>query len=385
MNKAILYPNDTIGIIGDNISGPRLVTAARKIGFQVGAYGSDEASETLQLADFKVVGELNDKEKLRQFAERCQVVTFTSTHVSSDVISYLEQFTSVPQGSEMLEMSQDRLLERAFFEQLNVNIAPYATIVSLDDVYQAINSIGYPSVLKPIQKDLVNGKELIINTQTDIAKASGLLDFGTYILESIVPNSRELSITMARGQDGQTVLFPIVETVRNKGIVQWAFIPTQLDVGIAQELRRISNEVTQNIQYTGLFEVSFTITQNDNIYVKRILPAVSQTGQIFDRGTTVNQYEQHLRAIAGLPLSEPQTLMPTVLAPFTTKQLAAINTQWVLKNNWHFTFYRNVKADGQLDSHSAGNVILQAVDLNEALDQLDDTGIWNQSKATDNQ
>ncbi|GAK48418.1 phosphoribosylaminoimidazole carboxylase [Secundilactobacillus oryzae JCM 18671] len=376
MNNQILYPNDTIGIIGDSVSGPSLVSTAKKIGFQVGAYGSDETSPTLQLADFKIVGDANDKEKLRQFAESCKLVTFASSHVSADVIRYLEQFTLVPQGAEMLEMSQDRLLERAFFEQLNVNIAPYATIVSLDDVYQSINSIGYPSILKPIQKDLIQGQELLIETQADIAKASGLLDYGTYILESIVPNSRELSITLARDQNGQTQLFPAVETVREKGKIKWAFIPTQLDVGMAQELRRIANEVTQNIQYVGLLEVSFTITQNDNIYVKRILPTVSHVGQIFDRGTTASQYEQHLRAISGLPLSEPQTMMPTVWAPFTVSQLEAINRQWVLKSNWHFTFYRRSQRNQPLADQLAGNVILQTPDLNEALDQLEDTGVW---------
>lgn len=375
MDNQVLYPGGTIGVIGDSTDGPMIVSAARQAGFKVGAYGSDETSEMLQLADFKIVGELSDRERLSDFAERCDLVTYDSQHLSPDVLTAIAEKTALPQGSDFQMMMQDRLLERAFYEQLNVNIPPYATIVSLDDVYQSINSIGYPSVLKPIQKDLVHGEELTIRTQTDIAKAAGLMDWGTYILESTVDYSRELAVTVARNASGESRLFPAVELKRQNGQLTWAYLPATLDNDVQGELDRICHEIVANVSYVGVFEVDFMLNDNGSIYVKQIIPTFGEAGRIFDRATTVSQFEQHIRAIAGMPLSDVQILKPTVMAAFTHQQANAIKTQWTLKPNWHFSFYRHGHQD--IDNQQlAGHILVQGDELSKVLEQLEDTEIW---------
>ena len=179
MENAMLFPGDTIGIIGDSQNGIMLAQAAKKMGFKVAAYCTGQSVPTLSEADVKIVGRMNDKEKLQDFAQRCNVVTYESENIASETVEFIERFTKVPQGHETLEITQDRLLERAFFEQLNVNIAPYATIVSLDDIYQEIGSIGYPCVLKPIQKGFGKRRQQMITKQTDIARCADIIDFGT--------------------------------------------------------------------------------------------------------------------------------------------------------------------------------------------------------------
>lgn len=384
MDNQVLYPGGTIGVIGDSTDGPMIVSAARQAGFKVGAYGSDETSEMLQLADFKIVGELSDRERLSDFAERCDLVTYDSQHLSPDVLTAIAEKTALPQGSDFQMMMQDRLLERAFYEQLNVNIPPYATIVSLDDVYQSINSIGYPSVLKPIQKDLVHGEELTIRTQTDIAKAAGLMDWGTYILESTVDYSRELAVTVARNASGESRLFPAVELKRQNGQLTWAYLPATLDNDVQGELDRICHEIVANVSYVGVFEVDFMLNDNGSIYVKQIIPTFGEAGRIFDRATTVSQFEQHIRAIAGMPLSDVQILKPTVMAAFTHQQANAIKTQWTLKPNWHFSFYRHGHQD--IDNQQlAGHILVQGDELSKVLEQLEDTEIWTPKSETESE
>lgn len=357
-----------------------IVAAARQAGFKVGAYGPDETSEMLQLADFKIVGDLSDHDRLTDFAERCDLVTYDSQHLSPDVLAVIEGTTVLPQGSDFQMMMQDRLLERAFYEQLNVNIPPYATIVSLDDVYQSINSIGYPSVLKPIQKDLVHGQEMTIRTQTDIAQAAGLMDWGTYILESTVDYSREFTVTVARAATGEASLFPPVEVKRQNGQMTWAYLPVSIDPDVKTEMDRICHEIVANVKYVGVFEVDFMINDNGSIYVKQIIPTFGEAGRIFDRATTVSQFEQHLRAIAGMPLSDVQVLKPTVMAAFTQNQENAMRTQWTLKPNWHFSFYRQGHKDW--DSHKlAGHILVQGDDINKLMEQLEDTEIWSEGSA----
>ena len=379
MANTVLYPGDTIGVIGSSANAAMLVTTARKMGLRVGAYGADETSEALQLADFKAIGSNKDSDKLQHFAESCAAIVYDSDQVSTSVVKFLAQYTRVPQGSDMLEMMQDRLLERAFFEQLNVNIAPYATIINLDDVYQSINAIGYPCVLKPIQKEWSRGRELVIKTQTDIAKAAGLLDWGTYILESQIAYDREYSIIVARDQDGNGQAFPIteVQSVDDRPIRTW--VPAQVDDAVAGEIQRIATEVTKHVSYVGVFEVSFYLTSSGAIYVKKIVPAPSETGYVFEAAANVTEFDQHLRAIAGLPLASAHILTPAVTAAFTKAQLPAMRTQWQLKANWHFTFYHLKK---QQDDDIMGHIAVQGDSIKPILDQLDDTNIWSDAAST---
>ncbi len=156
MDKKILFPGSTIGIIGGSASGIMLAEAAKKMGFKVIAYNSDEAAPTVQEADLGITGSYTDHGKLQDFAERCDLVTYESENVPSDVIAFISQFTAVPQGKDALEIAQDRLLERAFLEQVNVNIAPYATIVSWMTFIKRLVPLAIHVYLNQFKKDLVS-------------------------------------------------------------------------------------------------------------------------------------------------------------------------------------------------------------------------------------
>ncbi|PWG00571.1 phosphoribosylaminoimidazole carboxylase [Levilactobacillus bambusae] len=350
-----------------------LVSTAHRIGLRVGVYGSDETREEMKLADFKVVGNGWDKEKLQRFAESCDLITYDSERVNLDVIQYLAKFTAVPQGTDMLEIMQDRLLERAFFEQLNVNIAPYATIITLDDIYQSVDSIGYPCILKPIQKDWSTDRQLVIRRQTDIAKAAGLVGQGTYILESLLPFDRELSLLVARGQDGTTQLYPVTEVVTRDGQLHESFVPVDLDANTEQEIQRIGQEVAANVHYAGVFEVAFYLTQNGALYVDKIISAPSSAGYIFSETAAVSEFENHLRAVCGLPLMTTKQLTPAVLVTFKQSQLDAIRTQWLLKDNWHFCFYHLPRPK---DDDRIGYIMVETDSVSQTLDKIEDTGLW---------
>jgi len=374
VDNSVLNPGGTLGIIGNSTNGVGLVIAARNAGINVGVYGDNENTETMELADFRVVGALNDQQQLQNFAERCDMVTYESEGIDAAVMSFLAAHTQVPQGTDALEIMQDRSLERAFFSQLNLNVAPSATIVSLDDVYQSIGSIGYPSVLKPIQKGLGQNRQLVIKTQTDIVKAADLLDWGTYMLESLIPFKQELSVIVAKTPT-ETMFFPIVENRYRDHQLMMTMVPAQIDTSVNDEILRITQEISDNLSYTGIFEVAFFLTASGNLYVKRIVPAMHQAGDVFDRATNISMAEQHLRAIAGLPLMPIKSLLPVVAVYFTPAQAHVIRTQWQIKSNWFFNFYHHTKLQAEKVA-IAGNVMVEAETIKEALEQIDDTNIW---------
>lgn len=372
-DERTLYPGATIGVIGDNQSSATLITTAKRMGFNVGIYGTDENSEAMQLADYKYLGALSDRESLKMFAERCDVVTYNSDKISPDTIKFISRFTMVPQRDTLLDIIQDRLIERSFFESLNINMAPYITIVNLEDVYQGMNSIGYPAILKPISRNLLNGKQLFINTATDIVNSTEMLDKGTYVLESYIEHQVDYAIVVTRDMVGNRQLFPTLELIYQDNQVVTAYTPADIDEMVDQELKRIANEIATNIDYVGTFEVTFFLSDNGSIYVNKVAPNLGSAGFVFEYAANVTEFEQHIRAIANLPLSEVMSNLPTVYQAIRGQDFDRVKTQWVLKNNWHFTFYNSTFNEA---AGNRGHILIPTAAVTDTLKQIEATSVW---------
>lgn len=374
MEEKALFPGSTIGIIGESSNGIMLAEAAKKMGFKVIAYNSDEAAPTMQEADLGVVGSLHSKAKLQDFAERCDLVTYESDKVSSDVIEAIGQYTKVPQGSEPLEITQDRLLERAFLEQMNINIAPYATIVSLDDIYQAIGSIGYPCVLKPIQKGFGRKRQQVINRQSDIAKCADIIDLGTYVLEAWIPYEKELSVIIGKEFDGKLNFFPIVENIYRDHHLFQSITKSQLEADVQAEVHRIATEIATQLDYVGVLEIAFFLTKSGSLYVKRIVPALHKAGFVFEKATNISMFELHLRALSRMPIPQVRFVQPTVMVAIKNEDLEPLRTQWVLKDNWFYRFYRYPQTKRMVNP---GYLLVLAETTTAAIHQIEATNIWS--------
>lgn len=372
MEDEILFPGATIGIIGESPNGIILEQAAHKLGFDVIAYGPNEEAPTLRGADVKVVGTYTDQAKLQDFAQRCSLVTYESETIPAQTIAYLSRFTKLPQGSETLEIVQDRLLERTFFEQSNLNIAPYATIVNLDDVYQAISSIGYPAILKPIQKGF--SKKIVIKKQTDIAKCADIIDQGTFILESMIPYQKELAVTMSKDKNGDIKFYPLVEAEYRQGKLHQVLAPAQVDSDVANEIRRLSELVVKQVKSVGIMTLSFFLTETGALYVKRLVTGVNSLGYVFSRAANVDIFEQHLRVLANMPLAQPELIQATGMVMIEQDKREALRTQWLLKTNWHYQFYRYPKS---MTTLNWGHVLVTGESSQAIKEQVAATGIWD--------
>lgn len=372
MEDEILFPGATIGIIGESPNGIMLEQAAHKLGFDVIAYGPNEEAPTLRGADVKVVGTYTDQAKLQDFAQRCSLVTYESETIPAQTIAYLSRFTKLPQGSEILEIVQDRLLERTFFEQSNLNIAPYATIVNLDDVYQAISSIGYPAILKPIQKGF--SKKIVIKKQTDIAKCADIIDQGTFILESMIPYQKELAVTMSKDKNGDIKFYPLVEAEYRQGKLHQVLAPAQVNSDVANEIRRLSELVVKQVKSVGIMTLSFFLTETGALYVKRLVTGVNSLGYVFSRAANVDIFEQHLRVLANMPLAQPELIQATGMVMIEQDKREALRTQWLLKTNWHYQFYRYPKS---MTTLNWGHVLVTGESSQAIKEQVAATGIWD--------
>ncbi len=374
MGRDAIYPGSTLGIIGINRNGAALIAAAKKAGFNVGVYVDRSQPSVTKMADFTIVGAMNDRAKLTQFGEACDAIIYQTPNVDSRVLHFLSQYAVIPQGINALEIVQDRLMERAFLDQVNINIAPYVTVVSLDDVYQSIDSIGYPALLKPIQRG-IGENSMLIEGQSDITRAADFIDTGTYLLESWIEHTNEYTMTAATdGKD--TEIFPLAQLHYNdkRQLISVA-TPANIHDDMLKEMQRIVKSVAASLEYRGVFSVNFYVTSTGTLYVKNIEPGLTSIANIYDVTTNVDQYEEQLRSAVGMPLHVITPLQIGLLMVVRNYQSRAIQRQWLLKNNWQFRFFNDVGDD---DQAILGFVWVTGGDNLAALkNQVDDTEVWN--------
>ncbi len=374
MGRDAIYPGSTLGIIGINRNGAALIAAAKKAGFNVGVYVDRSQPSVTKMADFTIVGAMNDRTKLTQFGEVCDAIIYQTPNVDSRVLHFLSQYAVIPQGINALEIVQDRLMERAFLDQVNINIAPYVTVVSLDDVYQSIDSIGYPALLKPIQRG-IGENSMLIERQSDITRAADFIDTGTYLLESWIEHTNEYTMTAATdGKD--TEIFPLAQLHYNdkRQLISVA-TPANIHDDMLKEMQRIVKSVAASLEYRGVFSVNFYVTSTGTLYVKNIEPGLTSIANIYDVTTSVDQYEEQLRSAVGMPLHVITPLQIGLLMVVRNYQSRAIQRQWLLKNNWQFRFFNDVGDD---DQAILGFVWVTGGDNLAALkNQVDDTEVWN--------
>ncbi len=374
MGRDAIYPGSTLGIIGINRNGAALIAAAKKAGFNVGVYVDRSQPSVTKMADFTIVGAMNDRAKLTQFGEACDAVIYQTPNVDSRVLHFLSQYAVIPQGINALEIVQDRLMERAFLDQVNINIAPYVTVVSLDDVYQSIDSIGYPALLKPIQRG-IGENSMLIERQSDITRAADFIDTGTYLLESWIEHTNEYTMTAATdGKD--TEIFPLAQLHYNdKHQLISVATPANIHDDMLKEMQRIVKSVAASLEYRGVFSVNFYVTSTGTLYVKNIEPGLTSIANIYDVTANVDQYEEQLRSAVGMPLHVITPLQIGLLMVVRNYQSRAIQRQWLLKNNWQFRFFNDVGDD---DQAILGFVWVTGGDNLAALkNQVDDTEVWN--------
>ncbi len=375
MSGDALYPGSTLGIIGINRNGGALIAAAKKAGFNVGVYVDHAQPAITKMADFTIVGAYNDKDKLTEFGENSDAVIYQTPNIDSRVIRFLSQFAAVPQGINGLEIVQDRLMERAFLDQININIAPYVTVVSLDDVYQSIDSIGYPALLKPIQRG-IGEQSMMISRQSDIARAADFISTGTYLLESRIDHTAEYTMTAATDGD-QVEIYPLakLQFSADRQLIAVA-TPVVVDDDLLTEMQRIVKSVASSLEYHGVFSLNFYVTANGSLYVKNIELGMTSIANVYDSSANVTQYEEQLRAAVGMPLHIVRSLQPALLMVIRKKQEAAIQRQWLLKDNWQFRLFDLPAVD---DDSLIGFVwVTGSSSLDELEDQVDDTEVWDE-------
>ncbi|CAJ1181955.1 ATP-grasp domain-containing protein [Companilactobacillus paralimentarius] len=370
-----IAPGKTLGIIGGGSETYLFELEAKRMGFRTMLLTSEEKDIATQAADSYLVGTLEDSKNLSELGHRSDILLYMDENFDSSVLKELSKNFNVAQGSDLLEIVQDRYIERTFLNDLNINVPPFFSIVTVDDIKHAIDEIGFPCILKPIQKNQKVLKRHIVYNYEDVERVQKLLKDGTYILEAWIETKTEYSIMVSKSKDQKIHTFPMIQEIYDGEHLMSSFIYKKNDPEIEAEMQRVALLIAQNINYVGIFGIGFILSDSGVLYVKRIFPGINYSANVYQEATGISQFELHIRAICDWPIPE---IFPMVNAA-TLKIIEGILPQSLdllqEKAQWKFNYYTGFKAKNQAD-RDVGYISIFSDDIEELKNDILTTNIW---------
>jgi 5-(carboxyamino)imidazole ribonucleotide synthase len=296
-----LAPGAVIGILGGGQLGRMLSVAASRLGFRCHIFEPGANPPAGQVAEKVWTAPYEDTEALTEFARGVDVVTYEFENVPTAALDAIEAIRPIRPGREALRVSQDRLTEKDFLTGLGLTCAPYADIASLGDLTAALDRIGAPAILKTRRFGYDGKGQARIKSPADAPTALADLNGAPAVLEGFVDFSHEVSVIAARGLTGETVAFDPGENVHEGGILRTTTVPARLTAAQRQDAVLIAARILSALDYVGVMGVELFVTPA-GLVVNEIAPRVHNSGHWTQNGCAVDQFEQHIRAVAGWPL-----------------------------------------------------------------------------------
>ena len=298
-----LAPGSTIGILGGGQLGRMLSVAAARLGLKCHIFEPGAEPPAGQVAHRVTTASYDDTDALKKFAASVDVITYEFENIPTGALDVLEALRPVHPNRKALAISQDRLSEKEFLQELGLKTAPFATVDCLSDLEQAVISIGTPAILKTRRLGYDGKGQARVNDASDLKEAHAAMAGAPALLEGFVDFSHEVSVIGARGQDGQVACFDPGENVHKDGILQTTRVPARLSASHRTDAVLIAARILNALDYVGVIGVELFVT-GDGLIVNEFAPRVHNSGHWTQNGCAIDQFEQHIRAVAGWPLGD---------------------------------------------------------------------------------
>lgn len=314
----------TIGILGGGQLGRMLALAAARLGFKTRIFCPDPQSPAFEVTPFKTIAAYDDEEALAIFASHVDVVTYEFENVPAHTAHFLANLKPLRPGANALAVSQDRLKEKDFISGLGIAVAPYRPILALADLAPARAVLGIPAILKTTRLGYDGKGQRKVAALAEAETAFLELAPHPLVLEAFVSFEREISVVIARGADGATAAFDPSENVHKNGILDTATVPAAISTETARAAQDAAARIAVALDYVGVLGVEFFVLRDGSLVVNEIAPRVHNSGHWTEAVCITDQFEQHIRAIAGWRLGDPARLADVVMRNLIGDEIAAI-------------------------------------------------------------
>ena len=299
-----LTPGQTIGILGGGQLGRMLAMAAARLGLKVHVFEPGANPPAGEVAHKTTTAPYDDEAALTAFADSVDVVTYEFENVPAAALDLIEARVPIRPNRAALATSQDRLTEKTFLKDIGLETAPFATVSTEAELAQALATTGMPSILKTRRLGYDGKGQARINDRHDAPAALTAMNGADAILEGFVNFDREISVIAARGLDDTIACFEPGENVHTDGILDTTRVPANISAATRERAFGIAGTILTALDYIGVIGVEMFVS-GDEIIINEFAPRVHNSGHWTEAGAVIDQFEQHIRAIAGWPLVDP--------------------------------------------------------------------------------
>ena len=307
-------PGATIGVMGAGQLGRMFAIAARRMGYRIHVFSPDEDSPAGQLADKAIVASYSDEAAVSRFAREVDLLTFEFENIPLQTIEWCANHCEVRPAGSVLHTAQNRLREKDFLTRAGIPVALYRAVRSEPELTSVLDQIGFPAILKSAAFGYDGKGQRKLETRGSTEEIWNARPGDELILESAIDFEKEVSVIVARGPDGKMATFPVCENLHRDHILDVTVVPARVGSAVERMASDLARAIAKKMELIGLLAVEMFLQRDGILVVNELAPRPHNSGHWTIEGCATSQFEQHLRAVCGLPLGSTAILKPTAMA-----------------------------------------------------------------------
>ena len=326
--KSAVLPGATVGVFGGGQLGRMLGFVAKRMGYRVGVYTTDEGGPASQIADWTVTASYEDFDQIEEFAKRADVITMEFENVPVASLRHASQYAPVLPDPSVQEIAQHRIREKTFLESNSFPIAANVSISTEDELVAGGQLVRFPAVLKTAGFGYDGKGQRYVKNAEDLKTAWRSLGQNPAVLEAWIEHEMEVSVVIARDSLGRSVAYSPIENRHHNHILDLSLAPAFIDKGVKQEAISQAKDIAEALGLVGVVAIEYFLTRSGDLLINEIAPRPHNSGHLTIEATVCSQFEQQLRAICGLPLGDATLLQPAVTANLLGELWASGEPNW---------------------------------------------------------
>jgi 5-(carboxyamino)imidazole ribonucleotide synthase len=329
----MLSPGKTIGVLGGGQLGRMLSHAATRLGYRVHIFEPSGPCPAGEVSAVEVNAPYTDVARLRDFVATCDVVTYEFENIPVAPLWEIEKTVQLHPHWNVLEVCQNRMREKSWLRKNGFPHVPFAEVEAGGDLAAAIKSIGLPCVVKTADFGYDGKGQLKVADEAGIQNATTSFSRQRAVVEKFIDFKCELSVIVARSSTGEARTFPVAENIHTRHILDFSIVPARVPDATRRQASELGIAIAEKIGLVGLLAVELFLTDRGELLVNELAPRPHNSGHTTMDACRTSQFEQHVRAICGLPLGDVTTV-PSVMVNILGDSWKWDGERWVGDPNW---------------------------------------------------
>ena len=326
-----------LGILGGGQLGSMLATAAKKLNINTIIYCDDKYAPAQKFSDNFLFGNYNDENKISEFINKIDVVTFEFENIPFDTLEFINKHKQVLPKPNINQVIQNRFLEKKFVNSLNIKTTDYVMVKNLQDLHNNVNFL--PGILKTTTLGYDGKGQFKLNSKNDIEKLK--IDFDKeYILEKAVNLKKEISVIITRFKNQTYEIYEPIENIHEDQILKFSEIPANINENVLNLSTEWAKKISEELDYIGTLCVEYFIDEKNNIYVNEIAPRVHNSGHLTINSHNISQFENHIRAVCGMNKIETKKKFNAKMINLIGDDITKYRNKKIQENEFFFDYLK---------------------------------------------